>query len=321
MKTLFPFLLLPALLAACADNGRIEATGTLEGDDVTLSALVSGPVLTVLKKEGDPVTAGEVLVILDTTDYHFQELQARAALTQARAAWDLVRNGVRQEDLRVAEEAVSAAKANLELARRDKKRLEDLLKTQSATQKQADDAATRAEIAAATWQQAQETWQKLVRGARREDLEMARGRMEQAEAVWKLAAKKRDDCSVKSPAAGILTTLAVAAGELVLPGSQVAIISDGKNLKMSIYLKEPDLGFVSVGDTVAIRVDSFEDRDFPAVVTYLSPKAEFTPKNIQSKDDRVKLVFEARLTVPNPDGSLKAGMPGDAFITKPETSK
>lgn len=313
------FCLLAALFSltiACDNGDTIEVTGTLEGNDQIVSSQVAGLVKSVLKSEGDSIRAGEVILQIDTTDYYLNVLQAHAVYRQARAALDLIQNGARREDIRVAAEAKEAARANLTAAQRDHDRIAGLLKTQSASQKQADDAATRLEVAKATFQQAEESWNKLVRGARREDIDMAQARADQAEAQWMLARKKLSDCRIRAMQSGLVSTVSVDPGELVQPGSQVALVTSNQLLTMSVYLREPDLGLVQLGDSVTIRVDSFEDRAFTGIIRYLSPTAEFTPKNIQSRDDRVKLVFEARLDVPNHDGALKAGMPGDAFINR-----
>jgi len=139
----------------------------------------------------------------------------------------------------------------------------------------------------------------------------------QLDAAQSLAAQARQMvsyCHITAPVAGIVTHKLVEKGELVTPGTALLTISELDKLKLTIYVTETELGKVKVGQEAEVKIDSYPDRTFPARVIYVSPVAEFTPKNIQTREERVKLVFAVKLEIHNPEGILKAGMPADAVL-------
>jgi len=141
--------------------------------------------------------------------------------------------------------------------------------------------------------------------------------MAQLDAAQALAAQARQMasyCHITAPVAGIVTHKLVEKGELVSPGAALVTISQLDPLKLTIYVTESELGKVKVGQQAEVRIDSFPERAFPGKVVYISPVAEFTPKNIQTKEERVKLVFAVKIEIANPEGILKAGMPADAVL-------
>ena len=102
----------------------------------------------------------------------------------------------------------------------------------------------------------------------------------------------------------------------VSPGAPILTVAELNNLYCWVYLSEREVGSVRLGDTVSVRIDAYADRPFPGVVSYISPEAEFTPKSVQTREERVNLVFGVRVSVPNQDGSLKVGLPADVEIPK-----
>ncbi len=127
-----------------------------------------------------------------------------------------------------------------------------------------------------------------------------------------------DNAKIKSPVAGTVIVKAVEQGELVAAGSTIATIADLSTLNLKIYVGEKLAGRISLGDTVSVNVDSYSGRNFPGKVVNISQKAEFTPKNVQTKEERVNLVFAIKVEIPNPGLILKPGMPADAAINLPK---
>lgn len=296
-----------AIIAACAggcsDNatGRIEASGTIEGTDVNVGSEVAGRVLNVLVREGDRVAPGDTLVIINPIDYELQYRQALANAEAGEAQYRLAVAGSRREDVLQAEAAYKAAEA-------DYRRMKDLIESRTVTQKQYDDAHAR-------YIAAQQTYEKLAHGLRKDEIVMARARRDQAVALADQAKKKLNDCFILSPSAGTVTLRGVEPGELTMIGSVVTRVTYLDRVKLTIYVGEQDLGHITIGQRAEVRIDSFKDRLFEGKVTYISPTAEFTPKNVQTKEERTKLVFGVRIEVDNPDGALKPGLPADALIT------
>lgn len=314
MKSLFYLLLTAFLSFSCGSDSAIETSGTLEGKDIAISSQVVGVILKINSQEGTYVKKGATILTIDSTEYVLQLKQAEALLAQAKGQYELAKKGARSEDVSSAKEAVETAKANAESAKKDYDRFSELYKTNSITSKAYDDAKTRFVMADGQYKQVLENYKKLTTGSRPEELEIAKGRYEQALAQVNLMKKKTADCLIKAVSDGYLTKISVEEGELVNMGAQVARLTDLSEMTMKIYVKETELGLVKLGLPVSVFVDSFPDSALNGKVTYISNSAEFTPKNIQSKDDRVKLVYEVKLSLPNPNQQLKAGMIGDVRI-------
>jgi HlyD family secretion protein len=297
-------LFLLALLLGCGGNnsGAIEASGTIEGTDVHVASQVMGQVREVRVAEGSQVATGDTIVLVDATEYLLQLNQARATMRMQESAYRLAVEGSRREDIIQAEAAARTAAT-------DYKRMEELLATQTVTQKQYDDAYAR-------YVAADQTYQKVLAGSRAEEIAAARARTEAAEAQVELLEKKLRDCRITSPTSGTVTLRSVEPGEFVTVGREVVRVTFLERVKLTIYVNVTDLGDVHLGQQADVRIDSAPDRSFDGEVVYISPVAEFTPKNVQTKEERTKLVFAVRLEVKNPDGTLKPGLPADATLQR-----
>ncbi|HEV8538768.1 MAG TPA: efflux RND transporter periplasmic adaptor subunit [Bacteroidota bacterium] len=278
----------------------ISASGTIEGTDVNISTEVPGRVRERRVDEGSRVGRGDTLLIIDDTEYQIQLRQASANEDAAEAQYRLTVEGPRKEDVAQAEIAFKNAED-------DFKRMEGLLASHSVSQKQYDDA--RARVIAA-----QQAYLKLQTGSRREEIATARARREQAAAQVELLRKKIRDCHVLAPSAGVVTLKSIEPGEFVSVGASLLRITYLDNVKLTIYVSEPDLGRIRLGQHARITIDSKKNNTFDGVVTYISQIAEFTPKNVQTKEERAKMVFGVKLLIENPEGILKPGMPADAFM-------
>jgi HlyD family secretion protein len=299
----FILCVVSAVLLGCGGDSRgvIDASGTIEGTDITISAELVGKVLAVRVDEGSQVQPGDTLVIIDDTEYRLQLRQAEANLASFASAYRLAVEGSRKEDIAQAGAAYRAAEA-------DFRRMKDLLVTASVTQKQYDDAEARLVAA-------EQNYDKLKSGLRPEEITGARVRREYAAAQVELLKKKVHDCLLTAPAAGTVTLRGVEPGELVTMGMSVIRLTYLEKVKLTIYVSTADMGRVRLGQEARVRIDSFEKgKDVAGRVTYISPTAEFTPKNVQTKEERSKLVFGVRIEIPNPDGLLKPGLPADARI-------
>ena len=162
---------------------------------------------------------------------------------------------------------------------------------------------------------AEQTYAKAKAGLRPEEIVGARARRDGAAAQSELLQKRIRDCTILAPAAGTVTLRAVEPGEFVGMGSNVIRLTALDKVKLTIYVGEAELGRVALGQSADVFIDAFHDkRTFKGIVVYISPSAEFTPKNIQTKEERTKLVFAVKIEVDNPDGALKPGLPADAVL-------
>ncbi|HUI64203.1 MAG TPA: efflux RND transporter periplasmic adaptor subunit [Bacteroidota bacterium] len=312
----YGIFLLFILLWGCGNDhhGMIDASGTLESVDVNVGAKVPGQILRLFVQEGTRVRAADTLAILDQSTLRLQWEQAEAGVDLARAQYQMLLNGARAEDINTANESLLQMESTLKNATEDYERMNVLLASHSVTQKQFDDAESRFTVAQAQYNSAKQNVQKMKRFARPEELAAAKARFEQARAGADLLLEQLHDACVLAPVAGIVTHKPVEEGELLTVGSTVVTISRLDTLNLMIYVSDTDLGRVRLGALADVVVDSDAGKSFPAHVVYISPIAEFTPKNIQTKEDRTKLVFGVKLEVDNREGILKAGMPADAYL-------
>ena len=306
----------PLFLFSCHDNEikTIEATGTIEAVEVRISSKVSTNILRISIDEGSSVLEGDTLAVLDHETFDIQYRRARAGIDLAEAQLDLMLKGAREEDIRSAEEGLRQAEATLHTAREDLRRIRNLYETHSVSRKQLDDAEARYTVASAQYNTAQQNLEKLRRLSRPEELRAQRARLDQAIASADLLARNIEDSYIISPVNGIVTNKMVEQGELVRQGAPVAVVSKLDTVRLMIYLSTVDIGRVRLGQEVDVMIDAYPDKHFSGTITYISPSAEFTPRNIQTKEERVKQVFGVRVEIPNPDGILKPGLPADAII-------
>ena len=302
-------LSLLALIAGCLSGGdeSLAVSGTIEADDVRVSSLVGGMVAEVLVDEGHRVEAGQVLLRFDPADIELQAQQARGALHMAEAQLALAHAGARPEDIASARELLNQAQTAEAAALADLDRVDSLEGAGGVTGKQADDARTRHDVSVYQTRAAQQQYNKALRGARPEELAMA-------EAGVELAEKKLADCAVVAPLSGTVVHRLMSPGEVSGPGATLFVVQDLDTVRLTVFVPESDIGAVRLGDPVAVSIDSHPDRTFPGRVSRIRDEAEFTPKNVQTKDERVKLVFGVEVELANPEGYLKPGLPADAVI-------
>ena len=330
--TLRPIVALLALVstaAACRAEGTgvARATGYVEATEVRVAAEAAGRVLEMRAEEGTRVAAGDLLARLDTADVEIAIRRARAERDHATAQLRLVRAGARAEDIRHARAQaestradIAAAEAEVKAAAEDLQRFEALLAANAGSRKQRDDAATRVAVAharvAAARERARaadETVARLRAGARAEEVAAAEARVSAADAQIAALEKTLADAAITSPVAGVVTAKLVDRGETVPRGAPIAVISDIDRVWANVYVDEPLVPRLSLGGSVTVLTDA--GQQLAGTLTYISPRAEFTPRNVQTADERSKLVYRIKVTVDNRDGILKPGMPVEADLS------
>jgi HlyD family secretion protein len=316
MKTQLFLFICAAGVIGCGSNhkGVIEASGTLEATEVKVSAKVPGQIEIIRVQEGSQVQAGDTLIILDRSTLELQFKQVQSGFEVADAQYRLLLNGARSEDIRLAEDALRQAEASYKNANDDYNRMKELLASNTVTRKQFDDAESRYTIAKAQLSSAGQGLAKLKNFARPEDLAAARARASQSQASADLLKKQLVDAVVVAPVAGTVTHIPVEQGELVSMGAVAASISRLDKMNLMIYVSETELGKAKLGGMADVYIDTYPDKAFAAKIVYISSIAEFTPKNVQTKEDRTKLVFGVKLEIENREGVLKSGMPADAYV-------
>jgi HlyD family secretion protein len=319
MKAKLSYLLFSALILwGCGqgkDPNKIEASGTIEATNVTISSKVQGQVQSIRKDEGENVKVGDTLLTIDHEMLDIQLNQALAGKDASDAQYKLLKSGARKEDISQAEENLKQAQINFNQAKNDLNRMNNLYQSKSITKKQYEDAQSRFELTQAQFNASKDNLRKMKNFARPEELRQAEANLQRSEASVDQLKKNIRDSYVVSPISGTVVKKFIEIGESVNPSSSLMRISDLSVVDLIIYVSEEELGKVKLGQKANVTVDAFKDKVFEGKVIYISPEAEFTPKNIQTKDERTKLVFAVKIEIKNPDFSLKPGMPADAAIT------
>lgn len=305
-----------AALAGCQaanEDTGIHASGHIEATEVRLAAKVGGRLMEAPLEEGHKVAVGDLVARFESVDAEHQLAQARATEQAADAQLRLLLAGSRSEDLRRAEDHMAQAQSELDAASRDLARLEGLADRGTATEKARDDAATRRDIASRAVAAAQAELDKLTAGPRSQEIDAARAQRASATARAAAISQQITDATVLAPRAGVLTERIAEPGEVLPPGATLAVLTDVGHPWLNVWVDEPSLAAIRLGDPVEVRVDG-HDGPLQGTVAFVSPVAEFTPKNVQTPEERAKLVFRVKVALANPDGLFKPGMPADAWF-------
>jgi HlyD family secretion protein len=319
MKTIICCVLFISMYFICGcdsnDNKMsFEATGTIESKDITISSKVVGEIKELRFDEGDEVKQGDTIILIDNESSTIQLKQAEANRIISESQLELLKNGARREDIIQAEEMVNQAETNYNQAAIDKNRMQELFDSQSISKKQLEDIITKYEVTLAQYNSSKENLTKMRNLARPEEIKQAEAKYKQSLANEELIRKYIRDSYVVSPINGYIVKKYVEEGENVNAMSSLLKISDLSVVELMIYVSEEELGKVKLGQKAEVSVDAFPDKTFDGTVTFISPEAEFTPKNIQTKDERTKLVFGVKIKIPNPTLDIKTGMPADAKV-------
>ncbi len=304
-------------LFSCGDGNEksfIQASGTIESTDITVSSRTAGNIQTINFSEGAKVNAGDTILIIDHELFDIQLRQAEASKDITDAQLKLMLTGARREDINQAEQSFYQTKINFETAEKDKIRMQNLYDTRSITQKQYEDALARYELMNAQYIAAQANLNKVKKIFRPEEIDQAKANLNRAIAGVDLLKKNINDCYVTSPINGFLVKRFIDNGETVTPMSSLFKVSYLDIVELLIYVSETELGMVKLGQKVDVTIDTYKNKIYEGKVTYISSEAEFTPKNIQTKDERTKLVFAVKVEIQNKDYDLKSGMPADAKV-------
>ena len=304
------------LLASCRkapDGGLVHASGHVEATEVRLAAKIGGRLAELPYREGDAVKEGEKVARIDTTDAEIERQRTEAELAGADARLRLLLAGTRLEDVERAEAEVARTEADLQNARTEEQRMDGLSARGTATIKARDDARTRALMLFRSLAGQKAELHKLRAGARPEEIDAARAQKQGAEAALAAVKQRIADATVVAPRPGVITQRTTEPGEVLPAGAVVSVLTDVAHPWLNAYVEEPVLSRIKLGDKVKVRADG-RAQEFTGTITYVSEVAEFTPKNVQTPEERAKLVFRVKVGLDNAAGVFKPGMPADAYF-------
>lgn len=317
---LVAFIALVAVVAYLLARGDGETTdvvasGTVEATEADLGFQIGGRIATIAVREGDPVGASQVLARLEAAELDARRSAAEAQLDAARAQLAELQRGARPEELRQARAAEAAARERMEEAGRVLERNRALEEGGAVSREALEQARTAYEVARAQHEHAREQLALVRTGTRQERLDAQHAVVRQAEAALAQVDAALANAVITAPFAGVVTVRHRQPGESVAAGAPVLTVMDPDDRWVRIYVREDVIGHVTLGQRAAIRTDSDRANEYPGRVTFISTQAEFTPRNVQTAEERVKLVYAVRVAITDdPRHMLKAGVPADVTL-------
>ncbi len=322
---LFPVLILLTLLAAggywvyvkyfALPTSALQASGTIEATSVDITAKNSGTIAALDFKEGDLVKKDQPLVVLTRSDLAAQRERDAMAVAAAQANLNDLVSGSRSQEIKASAAAVNIAQINRDKAQADYQRAEQLSQAGAISQEELESAKVNLDLKQNQLDAAQAQMALLQEGSRPDKINAAEAEVERSKAVLKATDAMLEDLSIKCPLDGTVLSRNYEVGEYAAAGSSLATIADLQNLTIKVYIPTDDLPAIKLGQTVHFTVTGSQTQ-FEGKVNHIASQGEFTPKSIQTKQERANVVFAVKIVVANPDAVLKPGMPADVVFDR-----
>jgi HlyD family secretion protein len=293
---------------------EIEVSGIIEAVKTEIKAQAQGEVRQILVQEGQKVKKGDLLCLLDDEKLRIQLAQVKAGQDAAQARLRLAKMGTKKEMIAVAKNQEEIAAKQLELAQKDAERLAKLLNQGAVSQSLKEKADLALKAAQEQYKSAQENYRMAARGREKEEIEMVEAEIQGLKAQEQYLLRLLQDAEVKSPIDGLLEIRHIEVGELALPGAILFSLIDLHQTYVKAYVPERYTGRLRLGSVVAVFSDSYPGKTYKGKIDFISDEAEFAPTNVQTKEERLKLVYMIKSYLDNPAGELKPGMPVDVKI-------
>ena len=293
----------------------LRASGTVEATDAQLGFQIPGRIVEISVREGDRVEAGALLALLDATELEARRDQAAASAAAARAQLAELEAGFRSEEIAQARAQLAAARDRAADAGRDLERTRTLLEGRAVSREALEKAELAVELAGAERDRVAEQLRLLERGQRKERIAAARAHADSAQAALAVLDANLSFTGIRAPFGGVLSVRHREPGEIVPAGAAVVTLLDLDDRWVRIYVPENRLGAVRLGARAEISSDTFPDRRYEGEVSFLASEAEFTPKNVQTTEERVRLVYAVKVRITgDADHELKPGLPADVVV-------
>jgi len=317
MKSQLMFIMIGmAAFTACnRNNSKFDATGTFEADEVIVSTLASGKILALNIEEGSVLTKDSVVGLIDPTDLTLQKEQVEQSIL---ALGEQIMNAGPQ--VKLLQDQLTVQQSQLDNALHEKTRIENLLKQDAATGKQLDDINAQADVL----RKQMKVTQQQINVQKNNIATQNNGILSQGKPLQKRVAQLQEQITktnIRNPINGTVLTKYAEEGEMASSGKALYKIADLSFINLRAYISGSQLSQIKLGQQVKVLTDSGANkyREYNGTITWVSDKAEFTPKTIQTKEERANLVYAIKIKVKN-DGYLKIGMYGEVVLN-PDTKK
>lgn len=303
---------------AGGDSDATSASGTVEATEAVLGFLTPGRIDSIGVREGQVVTRGTPLAWLDRDELIARRRASEAQLASARSRLQEFEAGFRSEEIGQGRAGVRAATERHVDAQREYQRAERLFEGGAISEQQRDRAASNLEVAEAERERAVEQLQLVERGFRAEQVASQRAMVQQAEANLAQVEVAVEDAQIVAPFDGVISVRHREPGEVVGAGVAVLTLRDPNDRWVRIFVPENRVGRLQLGQSATISADAYPDERYRGEITFIADEAEFTPRNVQTTEERVKLVFRVKVhIVEDPNGALKPGLPADVLLDTP----
>lgn len=307
------------LIAGAEPSDGLFASGSVEGTEALIGFQRAGRIEAVPVREGDMVRSGQVLAQLDTTEMQARRRQALAQVAAARAQLAQLESGARPEEIAQAHAGTEGAVSRAANSQRDLERAQTLFDAGVISRQDYESTRTAAEVAGSQLRQVQEQLELVRKGPREEEVAAQRARLAQAEAAVAEIDAALEDATVRAPFEGIVTVQHREAGEIASPGLPAITLLDHQERWVRIYVPENRLAAVRLGTPAMVTTDTYAGKEYRGTVSFIASEAEFTPKTVQTQEERVKLVYAAKVRITDdPSFDLKPGMPADVRLEVPD---
>ena len=304
------------MMSACGASGSQEetfsqASGFIEAKRYSVSSETGGLISQILVSQGEEVSQSDLLVIIDSSQFQELLIQGEAAVSLAEAELAEMRSRPDTANVTAAEAHVADAYAELVAAEAALETLEELYKPYDPPDRDVHAAESGVAIAEANHALAKAQLDQIQAGPLESEIRIAEAALEEAQANMELINLQITRSNIRAPISGVIDQILVNVGETVFPGVSIIEVFDPQNLSLTVFVPVTDVTQVSVGQKVEINVDAYPGLAFNGEVTRIADQAQFTPTNVQTTEERVKLVFAIEILVDDPDGLLHGGMPAD----------
>jgi HlyD family secretion protein len=326
MKRLIPVLVLlaaaiaagvyyyPRLAKKPGPVNQLTLSGNIEAHESLVSFKVAGRIVDLPVEEGQRVQQGALLARLEDADFKQKVRIDEASVRVRQSNLALTLAGTRQQELKASQQAMIDAQADLEEKKLDNDRAQQLFAKDEVSAQDRDLAATALKRADATFKAAQQRYNEAIEGSRREDIAIAQANLNEASASLGLSRVNLDYTVLHAPSTGVITVRQAELGEVVAPGTPVVTLADLDHIWLRAYIAETELGRIHWGQDATITTDTYPGKQYHGRISFIAPDAEFTPKSVQTYQERVTLVYRIKIDIDNPNHELKPGMPADAHI-------
>jgi HlyD family secretion protein len=299
------------------DEGVLLLSGNMEVTETNVGFKLPGRVIELAVDEGADVKQGQLLARLDNAELASTVTQNRAAVQEAISRLAELKTGSRPQEIEQARANVRSQEAELGRLRKDFERAETLFENGAISASQFDAAKSAYETRMALQRSASESLSLVREGPKKESISAAEYRVEQARAMVRTSEERLKDTALYAPISGVILRKTVELGETVGSGTPLYTIGDLSSPWIKVYVPENKMTLIKLGQKAIVSTDTVkkEKKTYDGWISYISSEAEFTPKNVQTQEERVKLVYAVKVRVNNPDQELKPSMPADVKIS------